>query len=282
MKVSCTICGVPVRAEDAHRADELAVCRRCNVVFSFASGAGAEHVLLACDRCGGRIRASDVDLGARTATCRPCDHVRSFAGQIPRPRLQLPRGIVVEHVDPPARPDAAYREAPPQERRELVITQRPLASHAWGLAAFAAFWNLFIAAFCAFAGLGSEVALELQLVLGAFGVVGLGLAYGALTAFTNRTVIRVAELAVTVRCGPVPWWRERAAIATARLRRLHVRHRQEASGEGSLSTWDVLAETDDAEPVPLVARLHDPEQAAYIARAIEEHLGIGDPCSSDG
>lgn len=258
------------------------MCRRCNAVFSFASGAGAEHVLLACDRCGGRIRASDVDLGARTATCRPCDHVRSFAGQIPRPRLQLPRGIVVEHVDPPARPDAAYREAHPRERRELVISQRPLASHRWVGAAAAAFWNLCIAVFCALAGLGSDRALGPLLVLGVFWMVGLGLAYGALTAFTNRTVIRVADLAVTVRCGPVPWWRDRAAIATARLRRLHVRHRREASDDGSLSTWDVLAETDDAEPVPLVVRLPDPKQAAYIARAIEEHLGIGDPCSSEG
>ncbi len=194
--------------------------------------------------------------------------------EVPRSPLRVPAGLVIEHVDPPARPQGAYRDEARRERRTLVMTLRDRSPFPWLLVVFAVSWNLLIAAFW-LAPLGfRDAGLPTSLTLAMFTAIGLGLACVAIAVFTNRTVIRVAGDEIDVRRGPLPVWRQRAPVSTVRLTELRVRHRRRPSPEGVVETWDVLGETHDPDPVVIVSFLHDGDQAHAIARALQDHLGI--------
>lgn len=159
--------------------------------------------------------------------------------EVPRSPLRVPAGLAIEHVDPPARPQGAYRDEARRERRTLVMTLRDRSPFPWLLVVFAVSWNLLIAAFW-LAPLGfRDAGLPTSLTLAMFTAIGLGLACVAIAVFTNRTVIRVAGDEIDVRRGPLPVWRQRAPVSTVRLTELRVRHRRRPSPEGVVETWDV-------------------------------------------
>lgn len=106
--------------------------------------------------------------------------------------------------------------------------------------------------------------------------VSVGVTYGTLALFLNKTRFQIVEGRFTVRHGPLPWSFARD-LPIADIRQLYVRTRVSRGGGGSRSySYVVHLETEGLESLKLVEGLRSEEEARYLEWVIEDHLGIDD------
>ncbi len=169
MRLHCPQCGELVHADDIHLANELAKCRQCHAVFSFA-------------------RAVDQDDEARAAV----------AGQRERsrPEAPLPKGIVVDETGMGLR--FVRRWFSPKFFFLLFFCAF------WD--GFLIFWYAMGSGFFGGEG-GPEAPMSLCFFLFPIGhvAVGVALTYFTICGLLNRTIIEVEQGQLRIRHTPLPW-----------------------------------------------------------------------------
>lgn len=112
-------------------------------------------------------------------------------------------------------------------------------------------------------------------VLGA-AAVGVALGYLAAAGFVNRTTITMDRDHISVRHGPLPW-AGRVNLRTSALERVFITRKVlKNRGRGSTALYSVEGTLRDGRTRKLVRGLGAEEQALFIQRAIERHLGTTD------
>lgn len=220
---------------------------------------------IACKRCGALIPADDVSLETMVAKCRSCNAVFSIAEQVApgdgwgsRAALDvpLPERFVVE------RPAGA-----------LQISWRWFTPAAIFLAVFAVFWNGFVCMWITMALAGGAGAFALFATIHA--LVGLGVAYGALTMFLNTTTVAASYSALSVRHGPLPA-PGNLELPRDALRQLYCVEHVSRSRRGSSVTYRVQAVKADGSSAALIKGLASAEQALFLEQELERFLAIKD------
>lgn len=220
---------------------------------------------ITCKRCGAPIPADDVNLETMVAKCRSCNAVFSFADQIERsdgwtaaPRLDvpLPERFTVEH------PGNALR-----------ISWRWYSPAAIFLTAFAVFWNGFICVWVSLAVAGGAGAFALFATLHV--LVGVVMAYGALSMFVNSTRVEASYGTLSVRHGPLPAFKK-LDLPRDSLRQLYCVERLRSSRRSTSVTYELQAVKADGASVAVLKGLEDAEQALYLEQELERFLAIAD------
>jgi len=104
--------------------------------------------------------------------------------------------------------------------------------------------------------------------------VGIGLTKRAIANLVNTTEITVEGDTLTARSGPVRWpWEKPVSIPLAEIRQLAVLEKRGSKGAVS---WGVVVHLADGSARPLLDGVETNQHAAYVERAIEQHLGLPD------
>lgn len=237
MRVSCPTCGAQIPAQDVNISRMTAKCAACQAVFAFES----------------QVRATPIAVAPTTTAL-------GLATTVP-----LPAGIQLHREGPSELSSGDYRVAAGKLGR-LRITRRWFSAQHLFTLFFAIVWNSFMVVWIA--GAISQGGLTMLLFSIAHIALGVWVAYKALTALLNRTVIEIDRGRLTVRHGPIPAAGNRD-VALDDLRQLFTT--EIADSEGA-PTCDLHAMVSNGPAITLVKELTDVRQALFIERAIEDHL----------
>lgn len=249
---------------------------------------------IVCERCGARLPADDVDLTTRLAKCRSCQAVFDFSPQLARPAtaassaalavtarpvVPLPDGIaVVEDVTTEPR-EMSYRGSSPTAAR-LVLVRSWYTHQLLFMAFFCVLWDGFLIHWYALAlGRGGGPNLLTVIFPLLHVAVGVGLTYLTIASFFNKTWFTVADGALSIRHGPVPWLGGRRLPVDA-VRQLYCERSSRNATEDKDPSCTLSAVLRDGRKLELVKRL-PPAHALYLEHRIEERLGI-DPAPVAG
>lgn len=220
---------------------------------------------LTCPSCGREIRSDDINIQMAMAKCAACHAVFGFADKIegagtatgPKPQVELPKRFSVQ-MDPDG----------------LVITRRWFSPVVFFLLFFCVFWDGFLLVwyFMAFTQNGP---LMMKLFPLLHVAVGLGLTYATLTAFVNKTTIRVNYTEIAVRHGPLPWPGNKS-LPRSEVEQLFCQEKMSRGESGYSSNYEVGTIGMGGKRDKIVTGLTSPEQALFIEQQIEGYLGIRD------
>jgi hypothetical protein len=210
-----------------------------------------------------------MNIGLGIARCVACNSVFNLLDELgsaatPREVVKLPKRFRVE-----------------QWGSELVITQRWYNHGVWALLAFCVFWDGFLVAWYS-AGIGmllhgSEGAgmVWLMLVFPVLHVaVGLGLTYGVLCTFFNKTVIRVNHGELSIAHGPLPC-PGNSRHFTSDVTQLFCQEKKWRGENSTRRTYKLVAVKRDGSQVQLTGS-DNYNDVAFIEQQIESHLKIAD------
>jgi hypothetical protein len=225
---------------------------------------------LQCNSCRQPIQAADVNIDLGIAKCAVCNSVFSFLDKLgsvaaPREIIKLPKRFQVDHWG-----------------SELVITKRWFNHGVWALLAFCIFWDGFLVVWYS-AGIGmllrgskGDGMTWLMLVFPLLHVaVGIGLTYGVLCTFFNKTIIRVAHGELTVSHGPLPC-PGNSRHFTSDIKQLFCTEKKWRGEDSVRRTYNVLALKRDDTQAELVTGFENLDEAVFIEQQVEQHLKITD------
>ncbi len=214
-----------------------------------------------CAGCHAPIPAADVDPDAGLVTCPACHRLCRLPADASAaaPGLAPQRGV----------PRAAELSEEDGGRAFVLRWRSPL--HVFG-AIFCVAWSWLLprmlGAVPGKAWQVIEYALMLPLV--AFGA---ALAYFSAAGLVNRTRVGVADGALDVRHGPLPWPGNRR-IPLGELDEVYVERRSVTRRERAPVMYAVLALLKDERRVTLFGGLRDSAEAAQAADRLSEWLGV--------
>jgi hypothetical protein len=104
--------------------------------------------------------------------------------------------------------------------------------------------------------------------------VGVGLIYVCLACILNTTTIRADSGQLTIRHHPLPWPGGRTNLDTHNIKQLYVKRHVSHSKNGTRTTYQLHAITQEGRRKKLLTGLNDEDQALYLEQEIETHLGI--------
>lgn len=233
-----------------------------------------------CPKCGMAIPAEDVNVARIVAKCRPCGVVFNFEEQLALPkaaakppitRVALPPGIDLQLSERAAIAPASPYRAGLRATRDLTLTRRWFNASAISLLLFSVGWFSFLGFWytTAFKDDAPWIFFVFPLLHVAAGFL---VAHRALAGLLNTTTIRIADGRLTVHHGPIPTWGNRD-IALSDLRQLYTVTKTSSK---SADTYELHAITAVGPTVELMSGLTEMQQALYVERTIEDHLGIED------
>lgn len=232
-----------------------------------------------CPQCSAVVPAEDVNIARVLAKCRACNAVFNFGGQlglpkasavVPLARVALPPGIQLLVADGGARASADPYRGDGRRAGELTLTRKWFSASSIFLLFFSTVWFAFLAFWykTAFTGNAPWIFFVFPLVhVGA----GFMILHRALTGLLNTTTIRIANGRMTVRHGPIPTFGNRE-IALGDLRQLYT----VTKTKNDNTTYELHAITAVGPTVKLMSGLTEVQQALYVERVVEDHLGIED------
>ncbi len=231
-----------------------------------------------CSRCGESIAVDDLNLTTAIARCRPCNHAFDARPQLQgppaalarperRPALARPAAIRVLETSPAA-PAPGYRGAY-VPLGELALERSWLSPRAYFLLAFCFFWDTFLAVWYTRPGLTLGAALGPLVHVG----VGVYLTYVAAAQLCNTTTIRATSREISIRHAPLPWPGVKS-VPTQDVERLYCESVVTRGKGGSSTTFKVNAVLRDGRELTLLSGLPESDQAAFIERQLEAHLGL--------
>lgn len=232
-------------------------------------------MIVVCSHCNETIAAKDINLTTALARCRPCNHVFDVRSQVQgalepverRPMLVRPATIrVLEGT--PAEPGYRGAYAP---SGELVIERRWLSDQTFLMLAFCVFWDGFLFFWYTRPDLTLGAALFPLLHVG----VGVYLTYSTLAQLCNKTVIRATSSEISIRHSPLPWTGVKA-VAAQDIERLYCETVTRSDEGGKSESFKVNAVLRYGGKLTLLSGLPERDQAVFIERRLEDHLGLSD------
>jgi hypothetical protein len=217
-------------------------------------------VVLDCRRCGAQITAENIDLTTALAKCHRCHAVFGFAGQLSGSRppppmdMPLPDGLTMSESGGRLRLVRRWFQA---------ILLFPLL--------FCIFWDTTLVYMYVTAATAPEVDPMAFLFPLVHVAAGLGLTYVTLAGLLNRTIIEAGATHLVIRHTPVPWPGNRK-VRAGELQQLFC----EEQVMNRSVTYRLNAVLGDGRKLTLVKSLPEANQALFLERALERHLGIPD------
>lgn len=157
--------------------------------------------------------------------------------------------------------------------RELEVIYRWRSGMTYFLLFFALFWNGLITVFLV-------VGAGLFIVLHA--LVGIGIAWVAITQLLNRSVLRINSREVSVTHGPLPSWRRSRTVPAREINQLFIRKGGTySSGTKKTQLWNLVLETSGAKTYNLLSGLTDKIALEGIEEEAENLLRIEDEQRSE-
>ena len=256
--------------------------------------------VLTCPSCGASpIPADDVELSLMIAKCSQCDTVFSFAETVGHDELEVfDRALGVPPTPSGAAPGIgsgvgsgvehrAGRPLTPKKHRVqeaetptgLSLEMRWFSAQHVALGFFALFWNGFLLVWYAIA-LSSFAAGDSEAAMGlCFPVihvaVGIGVGYGALAGFVNRTLVEVRTGHISVTHGPL-WWPGAVELDANDVEQLYVETRVIRGKNSSRTVYDLKARLRDGSSTDLCKGVSELSSARYLEHRVEGWLGIED------
>lgn len=221
---------------------------------------------LHCKQCEKPIAAGDINLDRALAKCAACNAVFSFADQI-------------EGDNDARKVDRAAVGLPENMRDEssgykLRLVRRWFSPAIFILLIFCFLWDGFLVFWYSMAFKeGAPLIMKVFPILHV--LIGVGLTYGVVCGFVNRTEVEVEGGELRVRHGPLPVPGNRR-LAADDLQQLYTRERLRRNRNGHSYQYEVRAKTRGGKSVSLLSGLSDPELALYYEQRIEQFLGIKD------
>jgi len=217
-----------------------------------------------CPGCGKEIPVADVDLRGKIAKCAACNNIFSCAQQLP---ADSPRA---EERMPVGKPKKIKIE---RSAEGLKITRKWFDPGIIFLTFFCLFWNGFM--FFWFYTAFKQKIYPMALFGTLHGAVGLGLFYGVLSGYLNKTYIRIAYNSLTVTHGPLPWFGQKS-LGKEDLQQLYSKEIVYGGRNGPSYSYSVQAVTRKGQVIELVPGLSSKEEALFIEQEVEKYLRIED------
>ena len=107
------------------------------------------------------------------------------------------------------------------------------------------------------------------------GSVGLGLLYGVLAGFLNKTYINISNGVVSIKHKPLPWLGQKN-IPRQELKQLYTTETIYQGKNGYSKTYSVKAITHRGQVIQLVSDLSAKEESLFIEQEVEKYLKIED------
>jgi len=238
--LNCPHCGDDIRADDMHLDNELAKCRGCDAVFSFA-------------------QAMDRDEDERTAAA-PDRRRRRRRSE--REAIGRPKNLEI-------RDDAGTWE----------VRHRWFNPVAFFLAFFCVFWDGFLVVWYTIGVTQMDEMGGMAWVMLLFPLihvaVGVGLTWYTLALFINSTTSRHGRNDLVVRHGPL-WVPGNRRIPTGDLDQLFCKQRISRGKNGTTITYELHALLKNGERIKLLTGYREIDHVLYLEQEIERRLGIRD------
>lgn len=221
---------------------------------------------LNCQSCGAEILVNNVNLDHMIAKCEECNAVFSFAKEFGhdgahqpaalKPQVERPKSMTVSDLG-----------------TELKITRRWFGPTFFFLAFFALFWNGITWTFVAAAVFSQQWVMLLFVSIHL--LVGLGVAYAALTLLVNSTEIRVDRYNLSIWHGPLPAKKNRTVPAD-QITQIYCKEKIQHNRKSTSITYELYAITRANLRQELVTGLPSPEDAMFLEQEIERFLRVED------
>lgn len=221
---------------------------------------------LKCKNCGSQLAPEDFSPQLSAVRCHHCNALYAIAPPAPaagapahtgpRPEIPLPKHVTLE-----TRGDA------------LLIVRKWLTGGTYFLLFFCILWNGFMVVWHTIAI--SQGAWIMSLFGLIHTAVGIGIAYGVLTGFINKTTIKATSASLSITHGPLPW-KGNKAIPRASVHQIYCKEITRRGKNGPVVTYNIETLGKDNRRDTLVKGLADAEQALFVEQRIERHLGIQD------
>lgn len=217
-----------------------------------------------CPDCNAAVEAGDINIFDKIAKCGACNNVFSYAQHVSISEIQQqervsigkPKNFVVER--------SSYG---------LQIVRSWFTPMVIFLTFFCIVWNGFMAAWFITAIKSKQYFMVLFGSL--HGVVGLGLFYGVLAGYINKTYIRISNGSINITHRPLPWL-GRKNIPRQDLKQLYSKETIRQGKNGQYYRYYVEAITNKGENIRLIGNLDSSEEALFIEQEIEKYLKIED------
>lgn len=215
-----------------------------------------------CTSCGAAISDSSISREIEAARCSACGAIVDLRGEKAIPKrtnalvAPVPEGWNVE-----------------EGGAGIRVRWRWFSPVGLLLIPFTLFWNggLALAAW----GITDQLAHPERLLFGLIIPhvwIGIGLAYYCLTTLLNSTTIEAGIGSISIRVGPLPWWRGNKSVSAGELQQLFViDHRHK-----STVTYQLCAVLRDGRKQTLLTGLPTEEKARFLETRLERILAIED------
>ena len=239
MHLNCPHCGVDIRAEDMNLDNELAKCRGCDAVFSFA-------------------HAMDQDAARRGGS-----------GPSRADRRRREKKIIGR----PGKLEISERGGAWEVRRRWFT---PLA---FFLLFFCIVWDGFLAFWYVgvVGDKGKPGGVEWMMILFPLGHVaaGIGLTWYTVALFVNVTKVRIENDELRIWHGPL-WVPGNRRLAANQIDQLFCKERVNRHKNGTSVTYELLALLENGTRARLLKGYEELEEVLYLEQEIERRLGIRD------
>lgn len=222
-----------------------------------------------CDKCREEVASSNIDLNRNIAKCDKCGEIFNCADQLDdiasyglsthsRSEIPLPQNVKIEHT-----------------LGGLLITRRWMEPALFGLLLFCIFWDGFMITWYTIAIVQKEWGMAAFGTLHA--LVGIGLTYGLVCGFVNRTEIHVTQgkLQIDHLPLPLPMFKTREVV-TSQIAQLYTKRNISRGDDTTNISYALRMKTTDGKDVKLIEHLSEQDHGLYIEQQIERYLGISD------
>lgn len=220
-----------------------------------------------CKSCHEYVDSANIDLARSIAKCDHCGEIFNCADQLKvvassgssfpsRPEISLPKNFKVEYVN-----------------GGLRITRRWVGGAVFGLLVFCVFWDGFMIVWYTVA------IMQKQWGMAAFGtihaLIGVGITYGVICEFVNRTEILITQGKIQIQHVPLPTFKAKE-FDIGQIAQLYTKQEISQGRNSTSIRYDVRMKTRDGKDQKLITNLSEQEHGLYIEQQIERYLGISD------
>lgn len=222
---------------------------------------------ITCKKCGASLDASALIENRNLVECKFCSSVftldkdlaKTMGGKEESIIIPMPKGIDVS-ID-----------------NGFNIQYKWFSVKYLILIIFGAFWDVFIIVWFYIAISGGT---WIMAAMGSFhAMVGIALTYWALAGIANKTCISITDV-LEIKHGPIPWKKKRT-IPCSEIVQFYCKKVVHYTKQGANLSYELHVILKNHKSIKLIGMMERPEQAIFLEKKIEKHLGIIDVTVAD-